>query len=78
MDRWLLLAIVTTALEAVEMGVHTVAYVDVDALALGHSTPVLTTHLWLATLIYPLFAVSLMGLIGLGQRGNSLGSRWIA
>jgi hypothetical protein len=74
MDRWLLLAIVTTALEAVEMGVHTVAYVDVDALALGHSTPVLTTHLWLATLIYPLFAVSLMGLIGLGQREGSLGS----
>lgn len=78
MDRWLLLAIVATALEAVEMGVHTVAYVDVDALRRGHSTPVLTTHLWLATLIYPVFAVSLMGLIGFGQREGSLGSPWIA
>ena len=77
MDRWVLLAIVTTALEAVEMGVHAVAYVDLDALALGHSTPVLTAHLWLATLIYPLFAVSLMGLMGLGQREGSLGSPWI-
>jgi hypothetical protein len=78
MDRWLRFSIVATALEAVEMGVHTVAYVDVDALTLGHSTPVLTSHLWLATLIYPLFAVSLMGLIRLGLREGSLGSPWIA
>ncbi len=78
MDRWLLLAIGATALEAVEMGVHTVAYMDMDALILGHSTPVLTAHLWLATLIYPLFAVSLIGLIGFGQREGSLGSPWIA
>ena len=78
MDRWLLFSIVTTALEAVEMAVHTVAYVDVDALTLGHSTPVLTSHLWLATLIYPLFAVSLIGLIQQGQREGSLGSPWIA
>ena len=78
MDRWLLYSIVATALEAVEMGVHTVAYVDVEALTLGHSTPVLTSHLWLATLVYPLFAVSLIGLIRLGQRQGLLGSPWIS
>lgn len=77
MDRWLRFAVVTTALEAVEMGVHTLAYVDGEALALGHSTPVLTLHLWLATLVYPLFAVSLIGLIRLGQRTGVLGSPWI-
>ncbi|MDQ3068173.1 MAG: hypothetical protein M3R55_00410 [Acidobacteriota bacterium] len=78
MDRWLRFSIVATALEAVEMAVHTVAYVDVDALTHGHATPVLTSHLWLATAIYPLFAVSLIGLIWHGQREGSLGSSWIA
>ena len=78
MDRWLLFSIVATALEAVEMGVHTVSYVDATALTLGHSTPVLTSHLWLATLVYPVFAVSLIGLIRLGQREGVLGSPWIA
>jgi hypothetical protein len=77
-DRWLRFVIIATALEAVEMGVHTVAYVDGEALAQGHSTPVLTLHLWLATLIYPFFAISLVGLIRAGQREGVLGSRWIA
>ena len=60
------------------MAVHTVAYVDAHALTLGHSTPMLTSHLWLATLVYPVFAVSLIGLIRFGQREGSLGSPWIA
>ncbi len=77
MDRWLLFAIVATALEAVEMGVHTMAYVDAQALTAGQSTPVLTTHTWLATVIYPFFAVALIGLILVGQRERSLGSLWI-
>ena len=75
--RWLLFSIVATVLEAVEMGVHTAAYVDVDALTHGHATPVLDAHLWLATLVYPLFAVSLIGLIRRGQREGLFGSPWI-
>jgi len=53
------------------------AYMDAHALAASHSTPVLTTHLWLATLVYPCFGVALFGLIRAGQRERSLGSRWI-
>ena len=77
MERWLRFAILATALEALEMGVHTLAYVDANALAAGQSTPVLTTHLWLATLIYPLFGAAFFGLIWVGQCERSLGSGWI-
>ncbi|MEO6443723.1 MAG: hypothetical protein ABIZ91_12915 [Gemmatimonadaceae bacterium] len=77
MNRWLPFAMVATALEAVEMGVHTMAYVDAEALTAGQSTPVFTTHSWLAMLIYPFFAVALIRLIWVGQRERSLGSLWI-
>ena len=55
LGHWLRIAVIVSALEAVEMTIHTVANVDATALANGVSTPVLTTHLWLATLVYPLF-----------------------
>jgi hypothetical protein len=82
MDRWLLATIVLAVLETIEMGLHTMAYVDADALTLGAlegglSTPVLTLHLWFATLVYTPFAVALIGLIWIGQRERSLGSLWI-
>jgi hypothetical protein len=76
MDRWLGFGILVTALEVIEMAVHTVAYVDGHALAAGHSTPVLTTHLWLATLIYPIFGVVMLGMISAAQRDRALGSPW--
>ncbi len=81
-DRWLLATIVLAVLETIEMGLHTMAYVDADALAPGAleggaSTPVLTVHLWFATLVYTPFAVALIGLIWTGQRERSLGSPWI-
>jgi hypothetical protein len=82
MDRWLLAAIVLAVLETIEMGLHTMAYVDADALApgaleAGLSTPILSVHLWFATLVYTPFAVALIGLIWIGQRERSLGSPWI-
>jgi len=78
--RWLLATIVLAVLETIEMGLHAMAYVDADALARGAleaglSTPVLSVHLWFATLVYTPFAVALIGLIWTGQR--SLGSPWI-
>ena len=81
-DRWLLATIVLSVLETIEMGLHTMAYVDADALApgaleAGLSTPVLTLHLWSAILVYTPFAVALTGLIWMGQRERSLGSPWI-
>jgi hypothetical protein len=78
LDRWLRIAVVVTALEALEMAIHTIANVDAAALAAGESTPVLTTHLWLATLIYPIFGVVFACLIIAGLRNRELGSKWIA
>jgi hypothetical protein len=77
LDRWLFLAILATAFEAIEMAVHTAANVDSAALIAGQSTPVLTAHLWLATIVYPIFGVVLAGLVIAGVRNRELGSRWI-
>jgi len=77
LGRWLGLATIAMVLEVIEMAVHTVAYVDADALAAGMSTPVATTHFWLATLIYPLFGIALFGLVRAGMQTRELGSPWI-
>jgi hypothetical protein len=82
MDRWLAFTSVMAILETVEMGLHTMAYVDAGALAhgslhLGFSTPVLTVHIWMATLVYTRFAVAMIGLILMGQRERILGSPWV-
>ncbi|MBA2290827.1 MAG: hypothetical protein H0W15_00065 [Gemmatimonadales bacterium] len=60
------------------MAVHTVAYVDAEALAAGMSTPIATTHFRLATLIYPLFGIALFGLVLAGMQTRELGSVWIS
>lgn len=82
MDRWLYFAIVMAILETIEMGVHTMAFVDAGALSHesvhgGLSTPVLTIHIWMATLVYTPFAVAMIGLILMAQRERVLGSPWI-
>jgi hypothetical protein len=82
MHRWLGATVVLAVLETIEMGLHTMAYVDAGALTPGTltgglSTPILTLHVWLATLVYTPFAVALFGLIRVGQRERSLGSPWI-
>jgi hypothetical protein len=82
MDRWLLFMLVLAVLQIIEMGLHTMAYVDARALTHGSlhgglSTPVLTSHLWLSTVVFTPFAVALIGLIWIGQRERLLGSPWI-
>ncbi|MBA2302141.1 MAG: hypothetical protein H0W08_05860 [Acidobacteria bacterium] len=74
---WLRYAIIATALEVVEMAVHTAAVVDHANLAGGHATPVFTTHIVLSIIIYPIFAVTVIGLILAGMRERALGSAWI-
>ncbi len=76
--RWVRLAAIGTALQAVEMAFHTAAVVDHDNLIAARATPVLTTHMWLAVVLYPIFAVLIIGLIIAGARDRSLGSPWIA
>jgi hypothetical protein len=76
-DRWLRFALVMTTLQMLDMAVHTMAYVDADALAAGAATPVLTTHLWLTVVIYPIFGIAMIGFIWTTQRKRLLGSVWI-
>ncbi len=77
-ERWVKISLIMGALQALEWGVHTFAYVDAARLAAGETTPVLTTHLWLATIVYTPFGISVIGLIIAGVREHSLGSPWIA
>jgi len=81
MARWLLATLVLALLQIIELGLHTMAYVDAGALAHGAfhgglSTPVLTTHIWLSTLAFTPFAVAFLGLIWTGTRERVLGSPW--
>ena len=76
--RWVTISIAVATLQAFEWGLHTFAYVDAARLAAGEATPVLTTHLWLATIIYTPFGIAVIGLIIAGVRERSLGSPWIA
>jgi hypothetical protein len=77
-SRWLRLALYGTVLQAIEMAFHTVSVVDGEHLAAGHSTPVLTTHMVLAVILYPVFAATIIGFIVATVRDRTLASPWIA
>jgi hypothetical protein len=76
--RWHRLAVAGTALQAVEMALHTAAVVDGPNLAAGRATPILTTHLAIAVPIYPFFALVLIGFVIVAAGERALGSPWIA
>lgn len=76
--RWLRFAVVATALQTIEMVLHTAAAVDHGNLVAGRATPVLSTHLALAVAFYPLFGAAIIALILAGARDRALGSWWIA
>lgn len=76
--RWRRIAIAGTGLQAVEMVFHTAAYVDHGHLVAGERTPVLTIHLVLAFVLYPLFGIALAGFIVATARERTLASPWIA
>lgn len=75
--RWTWLAIAGAVFQAVEMAFHLAAYVDHANLVAGRATPVLTTHLWLAAVSYPIFGVTVVGWIVVGARDKVIGSPWI-
>jgi hypothetical protein len=77
MRRWTRFAIVATALQTVEMAVHTAAMVDAPHLAAGHATPVLTTHLAMSMVFYPLFGIASACFFIKGMRERAIGSPWI-
>ena len=76
--RWARLAVVATILQSVEMTLHMAAAVDHANLMAGRTTPVLTTHLWMAVIVYPIFGLTLAGFILATARDRTLGSPWIA
>jgi hypothetical protein len=77
-QMWLRFAIAGTFLQVVEMAFHAAAAVDHAHLVAGAPTPILTTHLWLTAVAYPVFGLTIVGLIIAGARDRVLGSTWIA
>ena len=75
---WVRLAVLGTALQVIETALHTAASIDQANLVAGRATPVLSTHLWLSVVLYPIFGLTLVGLIVAGVRDRVLGSAWIA
>jgi hypothetical protein len=74
--RWLRIALIGTVLQTIEMFLHTMAYVDAANLVAGRATPVLTTHLVLTVVFYPVFAITMGGFLIAATRERSLGSPW--
>jgi hypothetical protein len=72
------LALVATALQAFEMFLHAIADMDLENLRAGASTPILSTHLMLTGIVYPIFAAAVMLFIVRAARERVLGSLWIA
>ena len=75
--RWARLAIWATAIQAVEMVLHTAASVDHHNLVAGRATPVLSAHLAMAAVAYPLFGIVCSGWMIATSRDRTLGSPWI-
>src|SRR5688572_858710 len=76
--RWLRLAIGGTILQTIEMVFHTWALVDHGHLVAGEPTPILTTHLALAVIAYPIFAITGIGFVLAAARDRVLGTMWLA
>jgi hypothetical protein len=78
MRRWAGLAFCGTLFQTVEMGFHHFSYLDLANLQAGASTPILSAHLALAVVAYPLFALLMILAIIAGVRTGELGRAWFA
>jgi hypothetical protein len=76
--RWTNIAMAGTALMTLEMIMHTAAMVDADHLAAGHSTPILSTHLAMAVMFYPVFGVTSALFMWKAAQARAMGSPWFA
>lgn len=70
-------ALPATMLQTIEFFIHTIASVDAANLAAGSATPVLTTHLWMSLVMYPIWAAAMIPLVIAGMRDRAFGSMWI-
>ena len=76
--RWAGIALLGATLQTVEMVLHTAAAVDLENLVAGESTPILSAHLWLTNIAYPVFGATMIGFIVATARDRVLASPWIA
>lgn len=77
LKRWTTLALAGAGLMTLEMVMHTIAMVDAEHLAAGHSTPILNTHLAMAVLFYPVFGVTSALFMWKAAKERAMGSLWI-
>lgn len=75
--KWARLAVIGTALMVTEAIFHTAAVADHANLMAGRGTPILSIHLALSVIIYPVFAITMIGFMLAGARERVIGSRWI-
>jgi hypothetical protein len=73
--RW---ALIGAGVQIVEMVLHTLASVDHANLMAGRATPILSTHLLLAVVAYPIFGAAMIVFIVVATRERTLGSPFIA
>lgn len=78
LQRALRVAVVGASLAVVEMAFHLAAVVDRATLVAGAATPVLTIHLSLAVVAYPVFGLSMAAVALLGARKRAIGGATIA
>jgi hypothetical protein len=71
-------AIVGCVLQSIEMIFHTAAMVDHHNLVTGAPTPILTTHLWMTSILYPVFGLTMTAFIVSAASSRQLGGWWIA
>lgn len=73
--RW---ALIGACVQVVEMVLHTLASVDHANLMAGRATPILSAHLMLSVLAYPMFGAAMVYFIVVATRERALGSPFIA
>lgn len=78
MRWWAGAAFYATLVQTIELVFHLFSYLDVGRLVAGSATPILTTHLALALVVYPVFALLVSGAIVVGVRTGELGRAWFA
>ncbi|HRP07360.1 MAG TPA: hypothetical protein PLL69_02635 [Gemmatimonadales bacterium] len=78
MRRWAGIGFWASLFQTVEMAFHLAAAVDAGNLVAGAPTPILTIHLALAVVAYPVFGAAMIGMLLTGARTRELGSPWTA
>lgn len=75
--RWALVAALATAVQGVDYVVHTLAFLDAEAVAAGTSAPIFSLHMILTPVLNPIYGLLMVGVIWHFQTRVGPGSVWI-